>query len=419
MTGEPAERGSGSPPVRSRRPFRPLPDWARPATRLVHGGQLADLNAGAVVSPIYQTSTFHYPAEYSEAAAHGEVHIYSREGNPTVGGAADVVRELEGGEAAKLFASGMGAISATILSLVRAGDEVLAPDALYGGTAGLLTELLPRLGVRVHLLDRAATETPERAVTPSTRLAIVETPTNPLLRVHDLRRWSDAVHRVGGVLVVDNTFASPINQQPLELGADLVVHSATKYLGGHSDLTGGAVIGSSEIVSRIDPKSYLGSPLDPFAAFLLHRSLKTLGLRVAQQNRNAAALLAAVEHHPSVESVYYPGRSSVDQEAIAARQMRGRGGMLSFALRGGRPAVPQFFSALRIVQVASSLGGVESLASSPRETSHRRFTDEERRALGIPDGLVRLSVGVEDPADLVRDVEEALASTVNRSTPPL
>jgi cystathionine beta-lyase/cystathionine gamma-synthase len=399
--------------------FRPLPEWAGLATRLVHGGQLPELNAGAVVPPVYQTSTFRFPAVFSEAADRGAVHIYSREGNPTVAGPAELLRDLEGGEAAELFASGMGAIAATFLSFLKAGDEVVAPDGLYGGTTDLLRGFLPRFGVRVHLLDSAQARAPESAVLPATRLAFLETPTNPLLRVHDIRRWAEAVHKVGGVLAVDNTFASPVNQRPLALGADLAVHSATKYLGGHSDLLAGAVVGSSDLLGRLDPAHHLGAPLDPFAAFLLHRSLKTLALRVERQNRNAAAVIGALEGDPTVARIHYPGRADAAEEAIASRQMTGRGGMLALSLRGGAKAARRFLSALRIVQVASSLGGVESLVSVPGETSHRAYSDEQRAALGIDDGLVRISLGIEEPEDLVRDLREALTAAHAGASPAL
>jgi cystathionine beta-lyase/cystathionine gamma-synthase len=400
--------GTEPHPVDPRARFRPLPAWAGLATRLVHGGQLPELNAGAVVPPVYQTTTYRYPAAFSEAAAHGSVHIYSREGNPTVEGPAEVLRQLEGGGAARLFGSGMGAISATLLSLLRAGDGVVAPDGLYGGTTALLRDVLPRFGVRVDLLDLTRARMPEAHLGPDLRLAFLETPSNPTLRVHDIRRWAEAVHRSGAVLVVDNTFASPINQRPLALGADLVVHSATKYLGGHSDLTAGVVVGESALVGRIDPAHHFGAPLDPFAAFLLHRSLRTLALRVERQNRTAAEVVRAVENHPAVARVHYPGRASTEEEAVASRQMCGRGGMLALSLRGGGPSARRFLERLEIVEIAASLGGVESLVSVPRETSHRPYTDQERAALGIDDGLVRLSLGLEDPNDLVRDLTGAL-----------
>ncbi len=400
----------GGPPHDASTPrrFRPVPAWASLSTRLVHGGQLPDLNAGAVVPPIYQTTTFRFPAAFSEAAGHGEVRLYSREGNPTVDVPTEVVRQLEGGGAARLFASGMGAISATLLSLLKAGDEVVAPAGLYGGTSDLLRSVLPRFGVRVRLLDARRARNPEEEVPRTVRLALLETPSNPTLRVHDIRRWSDVVHRAGGLLVVDNTFASPINQRPIGLGADVVVHSASKYLGGHSDLTAGIVVGSSAVVETLDPAHHFGAPLDPFAAFLLQRSLRTLALRVERQNRSAAEIVRAVASDPAVETVHYPGRASAEEEEIAARQMCGRGGMLALSLRGGAPAAHRFLGALQIVQVAASLGGVESLVSVPRETSHRPYSDAERAELGIDDGLVRLSIGIEDPQDLVRDLQGAL-----------
>ena len=407
---------SGAP---RRRPFRPLPDWAGPTTRLVHAGHYPELNAGALVPPVYLTSTYRYPGAFSEAEGRGDVYIYSREGNPTVEGTAEIVRDLEGGEAARLFASGMGAITGTVLSLVRAGEEVVAPEGLYGGTTELLRTWLPRFGVRSRLLDDRSAADPDVAVSPQTRLAVLETPSNPLLRVHDIRRWSEAVHRVGGLLMVDSTFASPVNQRPLALGADLVVHSATKYLGGHTDLLGGAVVGAARWVDTIDPKHHLGAPMSPFEAFLLQRSLKTLALRVERQNRNAVAVREALQDHPQVERLHYPGSHDRVEEEIAARQMRGRGGMLAVEVRGGRPALERFLAALGIVEVASSLGGVESLISVPVDTSHRGFTAAERASRGITDGLVRLSLGIEEPEDLVRDLSEALGRSASAASPAL
>jgi len=400
------ESPAASPKRRYR--FEPLPPWVGPSTRLVHGSRRPDYNAGAVVPPIYQTSTFHWPAERSESADRADAYLYTRNGNPTLEGPAEVVRQLEGGESARVFASGMGAITATVLSLLRAGDELVALEGLYGGTTDFITDLLPRYGVTVREIPERAAREPESVVTQGTRLVILESPTNPLLTVHDLARWAKATDRVGAVLVVDNTFATPINQNPIALGADLVVHSATKYLGGHSDLIAGVVVGPDALVGRIDPKGYLGAAADPFVGFLLGRGLKTLALRVARQNENGRRVAEAARDHRAVARVHYPGWGSEEEEAIAARQMRGRGGMVSISLKGGVPAAEEFLSHLRFVHIAASLGGVESLASVPSQTSHRHLSPEARASRGIDPGLVRLSLGIEDTADLVRDISEAL-----------
>jgi len=396
-------------PGRTRRgSFDPLPEWAGVATRLVHGARRPELNAGAVVGPIYQTSTFHFPSAHSESSDRGKVYLYTRLDNPSLEGPAETIRQLEGGEEARLFGSGMGAIAATVLSLVRSGDEVVTLQDLYGGTLDLFTDLLPRFGVRVRFVTAAEAEQPEAVLHRGTRLVWLESPTNPTLTVVDLRQWADAADAAGALLAVDNTFATPINQTPLALGADLVVHSATKYLAGHSDVLAGAVVGPEELLRRIDAKGYLGASLDPFAAFLLSRSLKTLSLRVARQNENGRRVVEALSRHPAVRRVYYPGRNSPAEEAIAARQMRGRGGMFSLTLRAGPEAVDPFLRRLHFVHVASSLGSVESLASVPAITSHRHLSPSELAERGIETSMVRFSLGVEEPDDLVRDLTEAL-----------
>ncbi|HTP54099.1 MAG TPA: PLP-dependent aspartate aminotransferase family protein [Thermoplasmata archaeon] len=415
MSAEPGPPAEASAP--RDRAYRPLPPWSGPTTRLLHGGWRPDYNAGSVVYPIYQTSTFHYPADRTESV--GGTYLYSRNANPTVEGPEELLRQMEGGEAARLFASGMGAISATVLSLVRPGDEVVALCDLYGGTTDLLHDLRDRFGVRLREVADAECRAPESVLSPSTRLVLLETPTNPLLRVHDIARWSAAADRVGAVLAVDGTFAPPTNQQALVLGADLVMHSATKYLGGHSDLLGGVVVGPKRLLDRIDPRRALGATLDPFAAFLLHRSLKTLGVRVDRQNESGRRIAAALADHPAVAAVHYPGRASAEQEAIAARQMRGRGGVLSLGLRGGAAAVDRFLGRLELVHVASSFGGVESLASVPVQTSHRHLSPEELARRGIDAGLVRLSLGIEETADLLRDLTQALDAARAVSPPPL
>ncbi|MCI4373560.1 MAG: aminotransferase class I/II-fold pyridoxal phosphate-dependent enzyme [Thermoplasmata archaeon] len=399
--------------------FDPLPEWAGVATRLVHGTRRPELNSGAVVGPIYQTSTFHFPAAHTESAERGGVYLYTRLENPTFEGPAETIRQLEGGEEARLFSSGMGAITATILSLVRSGDEVVALQDLYGGTIDLLSDLLPKFGVRVRFLSAAEAREPEAVVRKGTRLVWLESPTNPTLSVVDLHRWADVADDRGALLAVDNTFATPINQNPLALGADLVVHSATKYLAGHSDVLAGAVVGPEALLRRIDAKGYLGASPDPFAAFLLGRSLKTLSLRVARQNESGRRVADALARHPAVRRVFYPGRNSPEEEEIARRQMRARGGVLSLSLRAGPDAVDPFLRHLRFVHVASSLGSVESLASVPALTSHRHLTTAELAERGIDGSMVRLSLGIEEPADLVRDVTEALDALGPSPTAPL
>jgi cystathionine beta-lyase/cystathionine gamma-synthase len=401
---------SQDPGLKPRPRFDPLPEWVGPSTRLVHGARRPEYNAGSVVPPIYQTSTYHFPEKFSEAADRGGTYLYSRLANPTVEGPTEVLRQLEGGESARLFGSGMGAVMSVLLSLLKSGDEVVALDVLYGGTLDVLTDLFPGFGISVRFVSEREAREPETLLSSRTRIAWLESPTNPLLTVHDLARWAKACDSVGAILAVDNTFATPINQNPIALGADLVVHSATKYLGGHHDLLAGAVVGPTELLTRIDTKGDLGATLDPFAAFLLGRSLKTLALRVARQNENGRKVAEALATHPLVHRVYYPGRASEEEEAIASRQMRGRGGMVTLSLVGGVEAAERFVRRLRFVHSASSLGGVESLASVPAITSHRHLSTEERAARGIDDGLVRLSLGIEDSEDLVRDMTEALDS---------
>lgn len=398
------------PPMQGpRRRFEPLPEWVGPSTRAVHSGRRRDANAGAVVFPIYETSTYRYPAEFSEARDHGEVHLYTRLDNPTQEVAAELVRSLEGAEAARVFGSGMGAISTTVLTFASPGDEVVAIEDLYGGTLDLLRHLLPRFGVKVRFVSAAEAAHPEACLSDRTRVVLLESPTNPVLRIYDLRAWAEAAARVGALTIVDNTLATPINQSPLRLGADLVLHSASKSLAGHSDVIAGAVAGTAELVGKIGAThAVLGSPLDPFAAFLLTRGMKTLAVRVARQNENGARVYAAVRGHPNVRRAHYPGSEDSASEEVAGRQMRGRGGVVAFEVAGGADGARRFLHGLRQVEVASSFGGVESLVSVPSETSHRGLTSAEAEARGIRPGLVRLSCGIEDADDLVRDVTEAL-----------
>lgn len=393
----------------SRRKFLPLPEWAGAATRLVHGAHRPERNAGALVAPIYQTSTFHYPAERSESAAEGALYLYTRYENPNQEEAAELLRDLEGAEVARVFSSGMAAISTAILSLVGPGEEVVALENLYGGTVAFLTNFLPRFGVRVRWISIPEALEPERCVGPATRLVVLESPTNPTLDVIDLARWAAAARAVGARTLVDNTFATPINQRPIALGIDLVAHSASKYLGGHSDIIAGALAGPTELMDRIRATHLLlGGSLDPFAAFLLARGMKTLGVRVVRECASAAWLVDRIADLSGVARVYYPGRDSPVSDEIARRQMTGRGAMVTFTLQGGEAAAKRLQRNLRIIQVAASLGGVESLVSLPIETSHRALTPTQRSRLGIDPGMVRLSVGLEEPEDLLRDLRESL-----------
>lgn len=384
------------------------PDWSFD-TVAVHGAHQPDLNAGSVIPPVYQTSTYHFPAPFSEAREHGTVHLYTRLDNPNHTQAGEVIRRLEGAEAGRVFSSGMAALATPLLGLLGQGDEVVAIEDLYGATVGLLRDQYPRLGLKVRWVPSDRSSEVASFLSPRTRLLLVESPTNPTLRVHDLALWAKAAHEAGALLLVDNTFASPVNQSPIALGADLVMHSATKSLGGHSDLIAGALVGPTELLNRLDEFSHaLGGTLDPMAAFLLVRGIKTLPLRVRRQNETALTVIEALRSHPKVERILAPGSGSEAEERIAARQMRGRTGMVSIVVRGGREGAKRFMGGLRIVHPASSLGGVESLASMPVETSHRNLSKEELARRGIAEGLVRLSFGVEDPGDLVRDLRGAL-----------
>jgi cystathionine beta-lyase/cystathionine gamma-synthase len=317
---------------------------------------------------------------------------------------------LEASEAALALASGMAAMTSAVFSLVEAGDEVLGSASLYGGTARLLVETLPRFGIGSRLLPLSELTRVDRVAGPRSRVLIVESPTNPTLEIVDLAAVSAAAHARGLSVVVDNTFATPLLQRPLSLGADLVMHSLTKSLAGHSDLIGGALMGSR---ARIDAAratmKVLGGCIDPHAAFLALRGTKTLHLRVERQCANALALARRLEGHPAVRRVLYPGLPSHPGHAIAARQMSGFGGIVTLVLAGGLEAAERFYDRLALVARAASLGGVESLASLPVHTSHHGLSDEQLREAGVDAGMVRLSLGVEDPADLLADVERALA----------
>ncbi|HET8986084.1 MAG TPA: PLP-dependent aspartate aminotransferase family protein, partial [Trueperaceae bacterium] len=382
---------------------------SRFATRAVRAGQSHDEATGAHATPIFQTSTFVLGSVERSALLFDGLEtgdIYSRIGNPTVHAAENKLAALEGAEAAVAFASGMGAIAALFLSTLRSGDEVLYLGPLYGGTHGLLHELLSKFGVttrRVTDRDLAG------AVGPDTRLIYAETPTNPTLAIHDLAALAAVGKRHGVLTAVDNTFATPCLTRPLELGIDVVLHSATKYLGGHGDLLGGFAAGSAELMTtvRMEGLRHVGATLDPHAAYLLLRGMRTLHVRMAAHCSNARAVATALRDLPGVTKVHYPGFTDHPGHDVAAQQMSDFGAMVSVEFEGGLPAASAFLDSLKLVDHAVSLGDVASLACVPAASTHRSTPVEERSALGISDSLVRISVGIEDAADLVADVTQA------------
>jgi len=381
------------------------------ATRTVHH-PAPNVPLQPVATPVHQTTTFR--ATEADAIARHSVEIspatfYTRYGNPTIEVLEKVVADLEGGERALSFASGMAAVSTTLLSLLKPGDHVVAGNSLYTATAKLLTNEFQELGVKVDFVEATDADAFARAARPETRLFYLETPSNPMLLLSDLAAVCQIAKARRILTLVDNTFATPYNQRPLSLGADVVLHSATKYLGGHSDVLAGCAVCSSKVAEALWLKrTLLGGTLDPFAAWLVLRGIKTLALRMERHNRNALATAQALESHPAVSRVLYPGLPSHPQHGLAARQMTGYGGMLSFELRGGREAGVRFVESTRLAVLAVSLGGVETLVEHPASMSHSLLSDDELRRAGIPPGLIRLSVGIEHPDDLIADLRQAL-----------
>jgi cystathionine beta-lyase/cystathionine gamma-synthase len=372
----------------------------------------------AISPPIWQTTTF--GAETSEdfaeiAVATKPAEFYTRNGNPNHAMVEATLAALEGGEAAQVFSSGMGAIFAAMGCLLETGDHVVAQRNHYAGATTLMKEFLPRWGVEITYVDQTDNAEFAAAVRPNTKLIYVETPVNPLMQVTDLRfvvelaRGELAKGR-GVVTICDNTFATPVNQRPLEFGVDAVIHSATKYVGGHHDVTAGALVGSKEFVERVWRFALVaGATLSPFDGWLLLRGLRTLGLRVERHNHNGMALARFLEHHPKVARVYYPGLPSHPQHDLARSQMSGFTGMLSVELRGGYAAADKFISSLRLATRAASLGGFETLVVHPASMWSLQLSRELRESTGINEGLVRISVGLEDEVDMLRDFDQALA----------
>jgi len=385
---------------------------ASPLTLAVRGGEDGSVSGGPTQVPIVYSAAFGYGEidrwlEVATGARAG--HIYSRNTNPTVQAFEEKVRLMEGADAATSFATGMAAIGNTLFTLLSPGDRVVSIKDTYVGTTKMFTEFLPRIGVRVELCDTGDAQAIERAMADGCRVAYLESPTNPTLKVVDIARLTTAAHRAGAIVVVDNTFATPINQHPLALGADLVIHSATKFLGGHADALGGVVCGSDSLVHSIYHfREITGATLDPMAAYMLLRGMKTLALRIRQQNENALTIARWLERHPAIASVNYPGLESHPQHEIARRQMSGYGGVLSFSVHGGYDAVRQILPRLKLAHRAANLGAVETVAGTPATTSHVECSPEERAAMGIPEGLIRYSVGIEAAEDLIADLNGAL-----------
>lgn len=384
----------------------------RPETRAIHVGEGANADAAPLTTPIYQTSTYVF-ASAAEVQAYNEGRtrkfLYSRYENPTVVAVERKLAALEGAERALVFSSGMAAVASIVMALTKAGDEVVCPAALYGGTVHLLTDLLSRFGVRGRFVEIDELREPDALLGEATRLLWFETPVNPVLRCVDIRALAAAARRRGVLSCIDNTFASPVNQQPLAFGVDLIMHSATKYLGGHSDLTAGAVAGPAGLVDRVaGVRRLLGTVLDPQPAYDLNRSLKTLSVRVARQNANAHAVAEFLERHPRVSRVFYPGLPSHPDHALARSQMRGFGGMVCVDLGGDFERACRAFDRLGVIKRAASLGGVESVCSLPVLTSQAGYSDEQLARAGVTRGMLRLSIGLEDPEDLIADLDQAI-----------
>lgn len=382
-------------------------------TEAVWAGEEQLFADGAICLPVYNSVTFGYEDMddwFAVATGRKPGHIYSRNTNPTVRPLEDKIRILDGGEEATSFSTGMAAISNTLFALLAPGERVVAIKDTYGGSNKVFIEFLPRLDIDVCLCDTSDFDAIEAEVSKGCKVLYLESPTNPTLKVVDIERLAAAAHAVGAIVVVDNTFATPINQKPLALGADLVVYSATKYLNGHSDVMGGLVVGRKALVDRIfHYREITGATLHPQSAYMILRGMKTLELRIQRHNENGLRVARYLASHPKVEQVFYPGLETHLNHAIAKKQMRGFGGMLSFSLKGGFEAVVKVLEALKYAHKAASLGSVGTLVGPPKTTSHVELSAEERAAAGIPESLIRYSAGIENGDDLIADLEQALA----------
>jgi cystathionine beta-lyase/cystathionine gamma-synthase len=387
----------------------------RSETKAVRGGTDLSKKNGPLATPIYQTSTFEVTDNEQQLRATPTDMFYTRYGNPTHTVAERAIAELEGVERALLFASGMNAITTSILALLRAGDHIVAQRDIYGGATKFFGQWLPKLGIETTFVDTTEYDQHERAIRPNTRLLYVESPTNPVVRVVDLRRIAEIARRHKLISMIDSTFATPINCRPAEFGIDLVMHSGTKYFGGHSDLIAGVVAGPAELIEKIHAtRTTLGGCMDPHAAWLLLRGIKTLAVRVQRQNENALRLAQFLSEHPNVRRVHYPFAEGHGQRALAMKQMRGGGGIVSFEVEGTGDDARKLSEALNLFTLAPSLGGVDSLVCIPVLTSHAMIPAEHREKMGVTEQLIRLSVGIEHADDLIADLEQALAKVFSR-----
>jgi cystathionine beta-lyase/cystathionine gamma-synthase len=381
------------------------------STTAVRGGERVDPETGAVVTPIYETSVFAFTSTQQLINAVSEKtdrDVYTRWSNPTITAAEKKIAALEGADDCAVFASGMAAISTAIISLVSPGDHVVSVRDLYGGTVELFSNFMTRFGIQTTFVDAANAGEFESTVKGNTKIFFVETPTNPTLKLVDLSKVVEIAKKNGAKVIVDSTFGTPFNQQPLQFGCSAAIHSATKYLAGHNDVTAGAVAGSKELIEPMKKlRRILGGVLDPHAAWLMLRGMKTLAVRMEKHNQNGQKIAEYLQSHPKVERVYYPGLSTHPQYSLAKRQMKGFGGVLSFELKGDLNSAIRFVDSLKLALIGASLGGPETLVSQPSTVSHYFMNPEERRKAGIADSLIRLSLGIEDADDIVADLDQA------------
>lgn len=383
------------------------------ATKLIHAGEGVDTGATpSLTTPIYETSTFVFDSvadveKYQEGKLNG--YLYSRYENPTVVAVEQKLAAVDGADVSLLFASGMAAISTALITLLKAGDEILCCSAIYGGTFHIIEDLLPKLGIEHRFIPMSDLANLANVIGPKTKMVWFESPINPTLRCIDVRTVAAACTKAGVLSAMDNTFASPVNQPVLSMGIDLSMQSCTKYLNGHSDVTGGVLSGSKELMAPINKmRRLLGGIMDPLPAFALGRGMKTMPLRVAQHNLNALTVAQFLEGHPGIERVYYPGLASHPDHAIAKGQMSGFGGVVTIDVKGGKAGAYKAFDKLKIMKRAASLGGVESICSLPILTSQYGLTDEELVKAGVSKGMIRMSIGLEDSADIIDDLDQAL-----------